>query len=204
MASREYNCLWSCWRKGRETSLCDFLCLAGSAWVCSWLGWGVRAITGCHSNSSRGIPPWTWIFWFPVNPWRFYWIFWIILWTFLGMWRCDSSFSTFITSWKAVSFLWFLSLAVNWETSGNVTLGEIHILQTKATLTIFSFPGSFGKHKEQQVFHHLWDRFLRGLTNFQVSVALLWPALCSAEGIPAQHLVPGCATGTVWLFFKHS
>lgn len=90
VASREYNCLWSRWRKGRETYLCDFVCLAGSVWVCSWLGWS-------HSNSSKGIPPWAWVFWFPVSPWRFYWIFWLFLQTFLEAWRCDSSFSTFIT-----------------------------------------------------------------------------------------------------------
>lgn len=62
---------------------------------------------------------------------------------------------------------------MDWETSGGVTLGGIHILQTEATLIRFSFSGSFSKYKEQQVFHHLWDRFLCGLANFQVSMALL-------------------------------
>lgn len=94
-----------------------------------------------------------------------------------------------------MSFLWFLSLVVNWETSGNVTLGEIHVLQTKATLIIFSFSGSFSKYKEQQVFHHLWDRFLRGLTNFQVSMALPWPALLWLSLTPAAGLA---SQGLVW------
>lgn len=69
-----------------------------------------------------------------------------------------------------------------------LTLGEIHTLLMTATLIIFSFSGAFSKYKEQQVFHHLWDRFLRGLTNFQVSMALLWPALLWLSLTPAAGL----------------
>jgi len=84
---------------------------------------------------------------------------------------------------------------MDWKTAADVILGEILILQTEATLIRFSFSGSFSKYKEQQVFHHLWDRFLCGLANFQVSMAFLWPTLLQLSLLPS--VSPGITGGSM-------
>lgn len=61
------------------------------------------------------------------------------------MWKCDSNFSTSITYWESMSFLWFLSLIVNkecylpwgrstfywWKQHWSFSLSQVRLANTK-------------------------------------------------------------------------